>query len=151
MLPGQTFSDAELLVLKGFLSFILTCNTMFLNTPVTNIDKDTYDKFATLIMAEAGNQDMKGKRLVADVVLNRVEDDRFPDNIEDVIFQPYQFSCINDGNFERYLGKASDECYEAIRLEYQKRLDDEIVFFSSTEYPVNGINGWKHGKHWFSY
>lgn len=33
---------------------------------------------AQLVQAEAGNQDLTGKRLVADVVLNRVDSERFP-------------------------------------------------------------------------
>ena len=40
-----------------------------------------------LVHAEAGNQDIWGKRMVADVVMNRVRDPRFPDTVEEVIFQ----------------------------------------------------------------
>ena len=55
---------------------------------------------AQLIHAEAGNQDIDGKRLVADVVLNRV-DAGFENNIEAVIYQSGQFSSITDGNFDK--------------------------------------------------
>lgn len=65
---------------------------------------------AQLVQAEAGNQDLKGKRLVADVVLNRVDSDKFPNAIEEVIFQKnhVQFSVIVGGAFERaggYIGR----------------------------------------------
>ena len=58
---------------------------------------------AQLVQAEAGNQDLKGKRLVADVVLNRVDSEKFPNTIEEVIFQkePVQFSVTVSGAFER--------------------------------------------------
>lgn len=56
-----------------------------------------------IVQAEAGGEDMTGKILVADVVLNRVEHPSFPDNIEEVVFQSdngvFQFSPINDGRY----------------------------------------------------
>ncbi len=61
------------------------------------IAMDSLELLAQLVEAEAGNQDKVGKRLVVDVVLNRVDSDTFPDTIEEVIFQPYQFSCVLDG------------------------------------------------------
>ena len=47
---------------------------------------DDLELLACLVWAEAGNQDLKGKQLVADVVLNRMYDPRFPDTISDVIY-----------------------------------------------------------------
>ena len=48
---------------------------------------DDLQLLACIVWAEAGNQDTYGKELVADVVLNRVDDQRFPDTIREVIFQ----------------------------------------------------------------
>lgn len=61
---------------------------------------------AQLVQAEAGNQDLTGKRLVADVVLNRVESEQFPNTIREVIFQknPVQFGVTVDGAFGRVGG-----------------------------------------------
>ncbi|QHQ61044.1 hypothetical protein Ana3638_09910 [Anaerocolumna sedimenticola] len=46
---------------------------------------------------------MKGKILVANVILNRVKDDDFPDTIKGVVFQKdggtYQFSPIKDNRY----------------------------------------------------
>ncbi len=36
---------------------------------------------------------------VAAVVLNRVLSSEFPDTIEEVIFQPWQFAAVDDGQF----------------------------------------------------
>ena len=59
---------------------------------------------------------MIGKMLVANVVLNRVEDSHFPDSINDVIFQSdngvTQFSPISDGRF--YKVTISQETIEAV-------------------------------------
>lgn len=108
---------------------------------------------AQLIQAEAGNQDLEGMQLVADVVLNRVADPRFPDTIEEVIFQtnPTQFSVTKNGMFEEAGWNISEDAYLAVELEWEEQLNTGILYFSSTRRPVNGKNAFKHGDHWFSY
>ena len=61
-------------------------------------DQD-YEVLKRIVEAEAGICDMKGKILVANVVLNRVRSKEFPDNITDVVYQRSQFSPIFDGRF----------------------------------------------------
>lgn len=108
---------------------------------------------AQLVQAEAGNQDLKGKRLVADVVLNRVDSERFPNTVEEVIFQknPVQFGVTVDGAFEKTKSEVSEECFEAVRMEWEReaRLDKEVLYFNTVH--ENGNNPFKHGDHWFSY
>lgn len=108
---------------------------------------------AQLVQAEAGNQPLTGMRFVADVVLNRVDDPRFPDNIRDVIFQsnPTQFSVTVDGAFERAYNNISDDAWRAVELEWEERLDYEVLYFSSTPQPINGTRPFKYYDHWFSY
>lgn len=108
---------------------------------------------AQLVQAEAGNQDIKGMQYVADVVINRTKDSRFPDTIEGVIYQNGQFSCIYDGNFSKAAYHISEDAYKAAEMELNtdKRLDDAILYFSGGSYAMNGKGGWKYGAHWFSY
>ena len=54
-----------------------------------------------IVEAEAGDQDLRGRRLVANVILNRVNNEEFPDTIRDVVFAKRQFSPIADGSYER--------------------------------------------------
>lgn len=58
-----------------------------------------------IVQAEAGNQDTKGRMLVANVVLNRVKSDEFPDTVRGVVFQhkgrKYQFSPAKSGSVHR--------------------------------------------------
>ena len=65
------------------------------NGDMTEISEEIYydslEYLACLVEAEAGNQDELGKRLVVDVVLNRLDSNEFPDNIYDVINQKNQF------------------------------------------------------------
>jgi hypothetical protein len=90
---------------------------------------------AQLIEAEAGNQDYEGKCLVADVVLNRIDSDRFESTIESVIFESGQFSCIADGGFDKAAWHISDDSFKAARQEYEagkgNRLDNTILFFTA--------------------
>ena len=109
---------------------------------------------ANLVEAESGNQDLKGKRLVADVVLNRVESDRFPNTITEVIYQDYQFSTVLDGALERASWHISDESFEAVRLEAlesEERLDEDILFFTYGEYNKHCEPAYQYGSHYFGY
>lgn len=108
---------------------------------------------AQLVQAEAGNQDLTGKRYVVDVVLNRRDDPRFPDTVEGVIFQkdPVQFSVTVNGRFEEAGWTIDEETYQAVLMEYEsERLDSGVLYFNN-EIPKNGKNPFKYGDHWFSY
>lgn len=105
---------------------------------------------AHLIEAEAGDQDLYGRRLVADVVLNRVDSSAWPNTIYDVIFQPYQFSVIFDGAFDRVANRVTQTSLDAAIIEYfNPRIDYGIIYFGMEQY--NGTGFWKYGDHWFSY
>ena len=52
---------------------------------------------ARLIHAEARGEPYKGQVAVGAVVLNRVKSSSFPNTISAVIYQPYAFTCVNDG------------------------------------------------------
>lgn len=109
---------------------------------------------AALVEAEAGNQDLKGKRLVADVVLNRVDSDRFPNSITDVIYQKYHFSTAWDGSLDKAMWNISDDSFAAVRLEAlenDERLDKDVLFFTAGGYNKWCIPGYKYGAHYFGY
>ena len=52
---------------------------------------------AKVIYAEARGESYTGQVAIAAVVLNRVEDSRFPNTIAGVIYQPWAFTAVNDG------------------------------------------------------
>lgn len=84
------------------------------------------DLMAQLVWHEAGNQDMVGKMLVADTVLNRMESDRFPNTVEEVIFQKGQYTTA------KVLGRVEPtiECYGAVLSEIDgERYNTEVLFF----------------------
>ena len=52
---------------------------------------------AKVIYAEARGESYTGQVAIAAVVLNRVEDSRFPNTVAGVIYQPWAFTAVNDG------------------------------------------------------
>ena len=113
----------------------------------------TYKIFAGLLQAEAGNQDECGKRLVVDTVLNRVNDPQFPDTILEVIYQPYQFSVVKNGQLQKYIdGKLEipEENYRIIAEELIDQADYDVVFFQSGGWSSYGQPAYKYGDHYFS-
>ena len=94
---------------------ILSLNVITRKTRVP-VTQSEYEDLLRIVEAEAGGEDKKGKMLVANVVLNRVESDDFPNSISEVIFQSdngiTQFSPISDGRF--YQVTVSQETIEAV-------------------------------------
>lgn len=52
---------------------------------------------AKIIYAEARGESYTGQVAIAAVVLNRVKDSRFPNTVSGVIYQPWAFTAVNDG------------------------------------------------------
>lgn len=63
------------------------------------ITEDDYQVLLRIVESEAPAEDVKGKMLVANVVLNRVLWDSFPDTIGEVVFQKGQFAPIASGYY----------------------------------------------------
>lgn len=67
-----------------------------------------------LAMAEAEGEPTEGKALVMLVVLNRVDDPKFPNTVSGVIYAEGQFSPVSNGRFDAVV--PDDDCYAALRL-----------------------------------
>lgn len=100
------------------------------------------DIAARVIYAEAGNQGYYGMYLVAETIVNRVLSPLYPNTIEGVCYQPYQYTIINRG--------VTDECYQAID-EACKRLEHNITHFcSGGVWPAYGYRVLEYGAHKFT-
>lgn len=64
----------------------------------TQTNSDLY-LLAKLVYAEARGEPYAGQVAVAAVVLNRVDSASFPNSIQGVIYEPWAFSCLYDGQF----------------------------------------------------
>lgn len=65
------------------------------------LNREDYQCLLKIVEAEAGVCDEKGKILVANVVLNRMEDAAFPDTVKDVVYQSRQFSPVANGTIDQ--------------------------------------------------
>lgn len=79
---------------------------------VKNLSETELAVLERIVEAEAGGEGIYGKILVANVVLNRVNNKDFPDTIKSVVFQKGQFSPIMDGRYDKV--KISKETKEAV-------------------------------------
>lgn len=108
---------------------------------------------AALVMAEAGNQDLTGKKLVVDTVLNRVADPDFPDTIEGVVYQKNQYSVVWNGQMGKYLeGREAitDDCFTAVNEELIDQVDYAVIYFNAGGWPGYGTRLYKYGDHYFA-
>lgn len=68
------------------------------------LSENDYNILLRIVEAEATGEDYLGKRLVANVVINRVKNSEFPDTVKKVVFEKtnghVQFSPTADGRFQ---------------------------------------------------
>lgn len=110
---------------------------------------DDLELLAVCVEAEAGNQGLTGKRMVVDVVLNRVDDPDFPDTIEGVISDQNAFTSYWDGGMDRVMD-LSEETILAVQMETEQRGWPGILYFTAEDWPEYGTPWRKVGDHYFS-
>ena len=98
-------------------------------------DKD-YDALLRIVEAEAGGEDQDGMLLVANVVLNRVNNELFPDTVLEVVMQKEQgsaqFSPTVDGRFTNVC--VSDDTVAAVeRALYGEDISQGALYFCARE------------------
>lgn len=103
---------------------------------------------ALVTMAEAEGESEEGKRLVIDTILNRVDHERYPDTVEEVIYQPSQFSSMWNGRVDRCY--VDEDICELVREEIEDRTNDEVMFFTAGRYSKYGEPMFVEGNHYFS-
>ena len=110
--------------------------------PELTLSDEDKELIARLVHAEAGGEDMLGKRLIVDVILNRMELKSFPDTVKGVIFEKSQFTKPSKSYTE-------DDML-AVELELLKRVDHNVVYFRSGHFHKCGVRLYQHGNHYFS-
>lgn len=108
------------------------------SSKMQSVTMHEFEMLSNLVMAEAEDQSWEVQVYVACVVLNRVESERFPDSIEDVLYQkdPIQFTSMWNGRYEKV--KASDSCMEAVQYALDEyRIPSDVLYFTSNGYLDN--------------
>lgn len=129
--------------------------------PVYELAENDYEVLLRIVEAEAGGEDEDGRLLVANVVLNRVNSDRFPDTVTEVVFQREkgvsQFSPASSGRI--WTVKISDMTTEAVRRALEgEDISQGALYFAARKYAQSDRMRWfdehltflfKHGGHEF--
>jgi len=129
-------------IILGLLIGALFFAKLAFGAELTEEDKELICK---TVQAEAGNQDLQGKRLVAAVIINRVDSPVFPNTTEDVLSQKNQFSTYN------LLNSTTPTWQDrlAVEMETETRSNTEVFFFRTGRYGT-GTPMFVHGDHYFS-
>lgn len=103
---------------------------------------------ARCVEAEAGNQSIDVKRAVIAVIMNRVDDDAWPNTISEVIEEPYEFATYWNGAMDE--AEPSVSTYEAISLEMETRSYRGLFYFDMNSYLPYGTPYARMGDLYFS-
>ena len=131
--------------LTGILIGIILMLLLTVKVVAAPLSEEDQELLTRTVYLEAGNQDLKGKRLVLSVILNRVESEQFPNTVREVLSQ--------EGQFQTYklLGNAqptwTDEL--AVKMETEGRLNTGVYFFRTGHYGC-GDPLFQYGDHYFS-
>lgn len=136
----------------------LNCkNNNYINSSVINLSEDDYVEvfkennqmiyltqsdiylMSQIVYAESKGEPFQGKVAVASVILNRVLSSAFPDTIEGVVFQPYAFSCVVDGQINV---EPTQECFDAVyeALNGNDPTGEALFFYN----PETATCSWMH-------
>ena len=110
------------------------------NNPMLYLTKEDIYLMSQVVYAESKGEPFEGKVAVASVILNRAVDSSFPNSIREVIFQPYAFSCIIDGEISV---EPSQECFDAVyeALSGNDPTDSALFFYNPEIATCNWMKG----------
>ncbi len=100
-----------------------------------------YQVLLNIVQAEAGGCDAIGKILVANVILNRVKSEVFPDTITDVVYEKSQFSPAMNGTIDQV--KVSDSTKKSvIRALSGEDYSQGALYFMNRRSSQSGNTSW---------
>ena len=125
-------------------------------------EKD-YELLLRIVQAEAGSEDSDGKLLVANVVLNRMNSEKFPDTVSEVVLQQShgvtQFSPVATGSIWKV--KVTQDTVDAVQRALEgEDISQGALYFAARRYADGDKMRWfdehltylfKHGGHEFFY
>lgn len=90
--------------------------------------EEEIELLAKITMVEAGYEPYEGQLAVANVVINRVKDSRFPDTIRDVVYAPGQFPPAHNGLLDKAV--PNESVWKAVQaaLEGENNIEDAVYF-----------------------
>ena len=110
--------------------------------------EEDIELLALVMLAEAEGEDEYGRRLVVSTILNRVDSEKFPNTIYEVVYQEGQFSSMFNGRADRVV--VTDEAREQVQKELESRSNYDVLYFRMYHYHSFGTPLFVHGCHYFS-
>lgn len=113
------------------------------------ISDEDFDLMAKTVYAEAKTEAFEGQVAVAEVILNRVESENYPNTVKGVITQPGAFTSWSNGSVEA--APFDDECCEAVQTALNERVFPvTVVWFREGYFHSFGTQYEVIGNHYFS-
>ena len=122
----------------------LDAKTIALAESARMMSDEDYDTLLHIVEAEAGTEDVKGRVLVANVIMNRVKNKEFPDTVTEVVWQNTdgvpQFSPTYDGRINEVT--VTDETKEAVKqvLEGVDYSEGALFFIQKSEAEAQNVS-----------
>lgn len=115
-----------------------------------NVSMEDYLEFSRLVEAEASSEDLYGKTLVANVIVNRIYSDIFPDTLSEVIHDEGQFDPVDNGYID-YVEPSHDAKCAAMRALKREDYSDGALYFqkSAVEKWGDKVFLMRYGNHSF--
>ena len=102
----------------------------FLAKPAKPFTESDLMLLAKITMVEAGYEPFEGQLALANVILNRVKDPKFPDTIQDVIYSGRQFPPAHNGLLDKSKPNASSLRAAKDALNGRNNIQDAVYFFN---------------------
>ena len=100
-----------------------------------------------IIYCEARGESYAGKKAVGIVVMNRVESELFPNDVEEVIYQSGQFSPVASGRYALRLEQGvNNTCMQAAQEVLNGNITNSCLYFRTV---IDGLEGTIIGHHIF--
>jgi N-acetylmuramoyl-L-alanine amidase len=109
------------------LKVVIPSNVDQIAKPFTESD---YMLLAKITMVEAGHESYEGQLGLANVILNRVKDERFPDTIRDVLYSGKQFPPAHNGLLDKSKPNASSLRAAKDALNGKNNVENAVYFFN---------------------
>lgn len=122
--------------------------TVIIEEPELPLTDEEIDLVALVTMAEAEGEPEEGKRLVIDVILNRLDSDKFPDTIKGVIYAKNAFECMWNGRVDRCYVR--EDIRQMVIDELNSRTNYDVLYFRTNRYHGFGTPVVSVGNHYFS-
>lgn len=102
----------------------------FLDNPAASYSQSDLTLLAKISVVEAGRTSYEGQLAIANVILNRVKDPKFPKSIHDVIYSGKQFPPAHNGLLDKTKPTASALRAAKDALNGKNNIEDAVYFFN---------------------